>query len=63
MSDSEKPKSWSECKNSIKHKWHMPMVFVEWVCWRISPFLRQMSFLEVLKYLSRLAVLVAVIYC
>lgn len=63
MSDSEKLKSsWNDCMKAIEHKWHVPIVFVEWACWRISPFLRQLSFLEVLKYLSRLAVLVAVIF-
>jgi hypothetical protein len=63
MSDSMKPKgSWNDCMKVIEHKWHVPIVFVEWVCWQISPFLRQLSFLEVLKYLSRLAVIVAVIF-
>jgi hypothetical protein len=63
MSDSEKTKSsWWDCMKTIEHKWHAPIVSIEWVCWRISPFLRQLSFLEVLEYLSRLAILVAVIF-
>lgn len=63
MSDSEKLKcSWWDCMKTLEHKWHAPIVSIEWLCWRILPFLRQLSFLEVLEYLSRLAVLSAVIF-
>ena len=54
-------KSWGECKKTIKHKWHIPFVFVEWICWRIKPFLEQLAFLKVLEHLGRLAILFAVI--
>jgi hypothetical protein len=54
-------KSWGECMKTIERKWHVPIVFMEWICWRISPFLRQLSFLEVLRHVGRLAILLAVI--
>jgi len=40
----------------------VPFVFVEWICWRVSPFLEQLAFLKVLEHLGRLAVLIAVVF-
>ncbi len=63
MGKAEKSKeSWGESRKAIKRNWHVPIVFVEWICWRISPFLGQLDFLKVLEYCSRLAVLIAIFF-
>ena len=63
MSGSEKPRSsWRKCRKTITHRWHVPFVFVEWICWRVSPFLEQLAFFKVLEYFGRLAVLIAVVF-
>ncbi len=61
MSDSEKPKSWKERRQSIKHKWLVPFVYPEWLCERFSYFLGQWAFLDILGHAGRLAILVALI--
>lgn len=63
MSDSKKPKSWRERKQSIKHKWQVPLIFsIEWPCEWISYWLEQWAFLDILKRLGHLAIVVAVIF-
>ncbi len=62
MSDSEKPKSWRERRQSIKHKWHVPFVYVEWRCEQLSKLLEQWAFLDILGHAGRLTILVAVIF-
>ena len=63
MAKAKKSKeSWGECRKTIQRRWHVPVVYVEWLCWRVSPFLEQSASLKVLGYLGRLAVLVAVVF-
>jgi len=62
MSDSEKPKSWRERDQFIKHKWFVPFIYVEWRCEQLSKLLEQWAFLDILKYLGRFAILVAVFF-
>jgi len=45
MSDTEKPKSWQERRQSIKHKWVVPFVYAEWLCERVSYLLERWAFL------------------
>lgn len=54
--------SWKERKKTISSKWQTPLVFVEWNCDRFSNLLRQWAFLEILEYLGRFAILVAIIF-
>jgi len=62
MSYSEKPKSWRERRQSIKHKWQAPFIFcVEWPCEWISYWLGEWAFLDILGHIGRLTILIAVI--
>ncbi len=62
MSDSEKPKTWWERRQSIKHKWHVPFIFVvEWPCEWISYWLGELAFLDILARLGHLVIVVALI--
>lgn len=61
MSKVERPKYWKEQRQSIKHRWFTPVIFFEWVCEWISYWLGEWAFLQILEYLGRLSILVAVI--
>jgi len=61
MSDSEKPKSWKERRQSIKHKWHVPFIFPEWLCERFSYFLGQWALLDICGHIGRFGVLISII--
>jgi len=61
MSDSEKPKRWPERKKSIKHKWHVPFIYTEWLCECISYFLGQWALLDICGHIGRFGVLVSII--
>jgi hypothetical protein len=58
----EKPMSWNERREGIRHGWAVPFVWIEhrleWTAYVLS----RWSFLEVLRYLERFGVLVAVIF-
>ena len=62
MSDSEKPESWRERKQFIKHKWFVPFIYVEWRCEQLSKLLDHWAFLDILGHAGRFTVLVAVIF-
>jgi hypothetical protein len=62
MSDSEKPKSWRERRKKIKKKWHVPFIYLEWRCERLSYWLGQWAFLDILGHAGRLTILIAVIF-
>lgn len=63
MSDSEKPKStWQERRKKVKKKWHVPFIYIEWNCERLSDLLKQWAFLDILVRLGHLAIIVAVIF-
>ena len=61
MSDSEKPRSWTEHKQSIKHKWLVPFTLPRWLCKQLSYFLGQWAFLHILGHIGRLTIFIAVI--
>lgn len=62
MSDSEKPRSWTGHKQSIKHKWLVPFTLPGWLCKRLSYFLDQWAFLRIVGHIGRLIIFIAVIY-
>jgi len=62
MAEAEKTKeSWKERKIRIRHKWLIPLIFPEWLCERVSYFLEQWAFLDILSHAGRLTILIAVI--
>ncbi len=61
MSDSEKPKSWKEHKQSIRHKWLVPFMLPGWLCKQLAYFLGQWALLDILGHIGRLAIFIAVI--
>ena len=62
MSKVELPKSWRIRRQSLKHHWCIPFIFVEWLCEWISYFLGNWAFLQILEYLGRLSIVIAVIF-
>ena len=62
MNDSEKPKSsWRERRQSIKHKWLVPFVYVEWRCEQISERLGRWALLDICGHVGRIGVLLSII--
>lgn len=61
MSDSEKPKSWKERRQSIKHKWLVPVFWVEWFFEFLRYFLDHSAVFNVLGRAPRLAALVSMV--
>jgi Pentapeptide repeats (8 copies) len=58
----EKPQEWREWRGRIPHLWALPFVMLEYGLDWIAYALSNWRFLEVLEYLSRFGVLVAVIF-
>jgi hypothetical protein len=53
--------SWRERKQTIKHKWLRPLIFVEWLCERLSYLLGRWAFLEILGHVGRFSILASVV--
>jgi len=58
----KRPASWYVLRSRIRHRWAIPFVAFEWISEWVAFLLSNWSFLEVLDYLSRFSVLVAVIF-
>src|ERR1700755_2932441 len=58
----EQPASWSTVTTRVKRRWLLPFITFEWVWDWVAYFLSCWSFLEVLDYLGRFSILVAVIF-
>jgi hypothetical protein len=58
----ERPKAWREWRSRIRHWWALPFVMLEYGLDWIAYGLSNWTLLEVLEYLSRFGVLVAVIF-
>jgi Pentapeptide repeats (8 copies) len=58
----EKPTPWKEWRTRVRHAWVLPFAAIEYVMEYIAYALSNWRFLEVLEYLSRFGVLVAVIF-
>ncbi len=58
----ERPADWNSVTNRMKRRWLLPFIAFEWI-WDWTAFLlSRWSFLEVLDYLGRFSILVAVIF-
>lgn len=58
----EKPAPWKEWRARVRHAWILPFAAIEYAMECIAYALSNWRFLEVLEYLSRFGVLVAVIF-
>jgi hypothetical protein len=58
----ERPASWSSLTNLVKRRWLIPFIAFEWIWDWTAYLLSCWSFLEVLDYLGRFSILVAVIF-
>jgi hypothetical protein len=58
----ERPNSWPVQKDSVSHQWVLPFHAFEWIWQWAAYYLGRWAFLEVLEYLGRLSVVVAVIF-
>src|SRR4051795_11715669 len=58
----ERPAGWNSLTNRVKRRWLLPFIAFEWIWDWIAFLLSRWSFLEVLDYLGRFSILVAVIF-
>src|SRR5246127_4249741 len=58
----ERPAAWSSLTNRMKRRWLIPFVVFEWIWDWTAYLLSCWSFLEVLDYLGRFSILVAVVF-
>jgi Pentapeptide repeats (9 copies) len=58
----ERPATWDSLTNHIKRRWLIPFIAFEWIWDWVAYLLSHWSFLEVLDYLGRFSILVAVIF-
>src|ERR1700760_1734711 len=58
----ERPATWSSLTNRMKRRWLIPFVVFEWIWDWTAYLLSCWSFLEVLDYLGRFSILVAVVF-
>ncbi|HZC35053.1 MAG TPA: pentapeptide repeat-containing protein [Chthoniobacterales bacterium] len=56
------PKEWSLHRARASAKWMIPFIAGEWVCEWVAYWLSGWAFLEVLEYVERLGILVAIIF-
>ena len=58
----ERPASWDSLTNRMKRRWLIPFIVFEWIWDWTAYLLSCWSFLEVLDYLGRFSILVAVVF-
>lgn len=58
----ERPASWDSLTNRMKRRWLIPFIAFEWIWDWTAYLLSCWSFLEVLDYLGRFSILVAVVF-
>ena len=58
----KRPKSWKEKKATIRHRWLVPVHTLNWFWEWLAHLLSNWVFLDVLEYLGRFTVLIAVIF-
>jgi hypothetical protein len=58
----ERPAAWNSLTNRMKRRWLIPFIAFEWIWDWTAYLLSCWSFLEVLEYLGRFSILVAVIF-
>ncbi|HEY1628514.1 MAG TPA: pentapeptide repeat-containing protein [Tepidisphaeraceae bacterium] len=57
-----RPKRWTDFRASIRHRWLLPFLFVDWLAEWAAYGLSRMSILELLEYCSSFSLLIAVIF-
>lgn len=57
-----KPPDWNECRAAANPRWTLPFHALDWLLLWIAYYLSRWTFLEILEYLGRLSVLVAVVF-
>ena len=57
-----RPEPWAKCKETIRHGWLKPFYWLEWIWEWSTHLLSSWAFLELLEYLGRFSVLVAVVF-
>jgi uncharacterized protein YjbI with pentapeptide repeats len=58
----QRPKNWSALVRDCKHRWMIPFIAFEWMSEWVAYRFSNWRFLEVLEYLGRFSVLVAVLF-
>jgi len=58
----EKPAAWKQWRTRVRHSWVLPFAAIEYAMECVAYALSNWRFLEVLEYLSRFGVLVAVVF-
>jgi uncharacterized protein YjbI with pentapeptide repeats len=58
----ERPATWNSVTNGMKRRWLIPFIVFEWIWDWTAYLLSCWSFLEVLDYLGRFSILVAVVF-
>jgi hypothetical protein len=58
----ERPASWHSLTSRIQRRWLIPFIAFEWIWDWVAYLLSHWSFLEVLDYLGRFSILVAVVF-
>jgi Pentapeptide repeats (8 copies) len=58
----ERPASWDSLTSRIQRRWLIPFIAFEWIWDWVAYLLSHWSFLEVLDYLGRFSILVAVVF-
>jgi hypothetical protein len=57
-----RPKNWRDFQQSIRHRWLMPFLCIDWIAAWAAYFLSKTSFLEFLEYCGSFSILVGVIF-
>jgi Pentapeptide repeats (8 copies) len=60
--DRPRPKDWSERRRSVRRRWLIPLVFVDWLSDWAAYALSRLSLLELLEYCGSFSILIAVIF-
>ena len=58
----QKPEPWGKQRSGLKHSWTVPFLALEYVWEWVAYLLSNWNFLEVLEYLGRFSILIAVIF-
>ncbi len=58
----ERPEPWRNRRNALRRSWMVPLLAIDWVFDWLALALSRWSFLEVLEYLGKFSILVAVIF-
>jgi uncharacterized protein YjbI with pentapeptide repeats len=60
--DRQRPKSWADLHRSIRHKWLLPILFIDWLTDWAAYVLSKSAILVFLEYCGTFSILIAVIF-